>query len=365
MKRSGMVLLSLILLIATPFALAEDRCGGGDTGPKPLSDMTDGFKIDTQNIPSAGAPEEFLFWEKSNKLVYRTELSEIYAGLVPTGQAEKLTNSGLPLSRIVDEKERYLVSESSPSIFDRKYKRWINYWLDARPFRHLFWNDDKLYSISARIDQHNKQYINVYEYEVGKFKAEPVCKTIIAEPGEHYTLAEGSAYPDVFFYRVKQGSIGKEISVFRMPLKGLLLPCTMLPLGQYTREIAGPVKSVHMFPELAALAVEVDHPKRNLLWDSSTGCRYFDIGRQKPLVLNYKKPLIATWSADDGMTLVHLDKEKKANVAWGEYQNVTELTQRDVWLADDGERLFVSPAFGYTSTRWLFKMTLSDPFGSK
>ena len=360
MKFSFFSFLLSIVVLTCELGWAQNRCGGGgDSGPKPLMDISGSFSQDTKMLPSVGSPQEFVFWEKSNRLVYRNENHDVLASFQGSAfSTTRFAPSSRPLSRITDPEEHFLAAESSPTYFDKKRNRWFHFSLDARPFRHLFWNRGRLYSISARINEKNTQYINVYEYRPGDAAAQPICKTIVAENGQHFRLAEGHSFPNVYFYRESQGQSGRLISIYGMDVSFF---CKIVGISNYTREIAGPVKSVHLMPKVNGLVVEVDHPTRNLLWDNEQGCRYFNIQGRKPLILNYGKPLIATWNPEEGMTLIDLNEETKATLGWGrDYDGITELEQKDVWLANDGVRLFLTPKFSDTRDRWLFKMTLRN-----
>jgi len=336
---------------------ASTRCGGGDSGPKPLADISHTFDAQVAGIPTEGSVEQFLFSEKDNAIIYRNEFNEI-SKTVNFTSSTKLTQSGTPLSRLSGYGGRYLAAEAAPWVFDRKYSRWHNYKLDARPFRHLFFDNHSLYSMSSRIDAKNNQIFTVFRYDVGTAEAKPVGNSLISPPGQHLTMAEGHGYPYVYFYRVEQFPTTKRISFYRLDLRTFLF---LSPLSEYTRDITGPVKKAHIFSGMGAFAVEVDHPTQNLLWDHK-GCRYFN-SEGTPLVLNYNQPVVATWSDFKGLSLIYLDKEAQAHISpapiYG--HSMRGLLQEDVWLANDGKRLFLAPRFDW-GPRWLLKMTLGDNF---
>lgn len=355
------LLLALIVCARLASAIPAGRCGGGDDGPKPLADFSDIFHADVKDVPTQGAVEEFLYLEHEQSIVYRNTKRDIHK-LSSLGSTP-LTQSGQPLSRLTDEKNRYLASDAAPWVFDMKKGIWYNYQIDARPFRHLFFHGSSLYSISSRIGPDNTQYMNVYEYKVGDTAAHRICRTIEAPAGQHYILAEGHSYPEVYLYRMRPTTQGCFFVTFYSMDIGFL--CGISGLGHYTREIAGEAKSAHMFRDLKSLAVEVDHPTNNLLWDTKEGegWRYYDINGLKPYVLNFKKPVIATWDQKEGMSLIYLDAAKKTKVnkvmqTYG-YGPIEELLPQDVWMPNIGNRLLISPLFE-TGTRWMLDLTLGN-----
>lgn len=356
MKRFELAFVLFGLLSSVSWA--ANRCGGGEGGPHPLADFTSSFKADFKVLSTAGDLEEFLFINKSDMLIYRTSEKNIYK-MENFESSYKITSSSLPLGRLVHPSERYLVAEGAPWVFDLKNGVWYNYQTDARPFVHAMWNGDYLYDVSQRIDGAGSQFISVYQYKVGSSQSQKICATLESPPGHHLMMAEGHQYPHLYFYRTEKAGAGMKITFFEMNV-GLF--CHLDPVDKYTREIAGPVKSVHVFKSLGSLAVEVDHPFKNLLWDSTDGCRYFNIERLKPLVLNYDKPIIATWSPNAGMSLIYLDAKKQAKVKdlVDGGSPISELLQRDVWMANDGKRIFLSPRFPYDESRWLLRMTLEN-----
>ena len=349
--------LTFIVALNLSIAGTQNRCGGDGSGPKPLADITTTFQSEIKGIPTQGSPEEFLFSEKDNSVIYRNEFAEIMQTM-HFQSSVKLTESGKPLSRLIGGKGRYLAAEAAPWVYDRKLHRWYNYSLDARPFRHIFFNGDALYSISSRVDVGGNQIYQVFKYSIGDTKAVPVCKALIMKPGEHVTLAEGHLHPNVYFYRTFDDAEGKKIRFYTLNLGAL---CDFLSIEEYTREIAGPVKRAHIFSGMkSAFAVEVDHPEKNLLWDYK-GCRYFHT-EGRPLILNDSYPMIATWSEEKGMSLVYLEKESQAHLPpMPTGYTVRGLYQEDISMADDGVRLFLAPRFDW-GARWLLQMTLSGNY---
>lgn len=346
----------LVALNAT--AAVGTRCGGGD-GPKPLADISHTFEADIKGVPTLGDVQEFLFSERDNAILYRNERNEVLKTNVPAGPSLKLTESGLPLSRLTSYRERYIAAEAAPWVFDRKQQRWYSYKLDARPFRHLFFDGDSLYSISSKYDEQNNQTFTVYRYDVGNASAIQTCFSLQSPPGQHLTLAEGHKFPWAYLYRTDGPATSKFISFFALNVSS---NCKVQPLDGYTREISGPVKRAHVFPEIGnkTFAVEVDHPTHNLLWEHN-GCRYFHTDGEA-LVLSYRQPIIATWSDQKGMSLIYLDRESQAHLPPLPSGRLARgLLPEDVWLADDAQRLFLAPRYDY-GARWLLQMTLSDKF---
>ncbi len=357
----------LLLISSVTFADIETRCGGEGGGPKPLEDISTSFTSEANYLQVKGDVKEFLLWENIGKIIYRNASGDILQ--LKTGSENyAFAHSNQPLARVKDPMERYLASEASPSVYDTRTNRWYHYKLEARPFRHLFFdkvpltlNRYGLYSLSMRLDEKNNQYISVYEYRIGDSSAYRVCDTLKLPQGEHYTLANGHSFPYIYFYRHWQDEEQRtRLSVFSMDIGGA---CKLKPIKVYTRPIEGPVKSVEVFPFTGAFAAQVVHPTMNLLWDSKTGCRYFNVNQLKPMIPNRNLPIALTYSQEQGLVYIHLDKQQKVGLSQGigsEYEReIVSITDRDVALTDDGKGLYVTPSTEFS--RPMLKVTVPTP----
>ncbi len=345
--------LALITWASLSFAFEPSilRCGG--EGPKPMMDVTNGFNAGTRIIPTRGGIQDFVFWNKKNTLVYRDKSSRVIEQPLEGCGGGPISTSTVPLARIVDEDERYLLTEHDSWFLDtEKTNRWIHYENPSSAVEHLFWSGDSLFSISNFFTSTAPQTLRLIHYRAGESSANVICPNLKLRVEDGLHVGMGNVYPNVFMHRTRTLEEGTELSVYKLDLR----TCGMEALGTYTHLLPGHVETVYWFESLGAIAVKIDHPTMNLMWDAGpNGCRFFDIGKERPMVLNYNHPMLASWKAKEGMTLYYLNSEKRASIPLA--GAIRELAPEDVILANDGQRLFAAPRLA-DSSKILLEMKL-------
>ena len=333
----------------------QRRCGGGGSeGPKPVTDLA-GFKSDAVLVSTHGEVSDFVYWERSNRLLYRNAQQGIFVASPNTGEGAFIATSSKPLSRLIDDNERFAATEGETWALDSFSGSWFQYTGVPAP-HHVFWNAANLYSLGSVYDPSDS--LRVYRYPMATSYAKRICPRVKLAAADGYHVANGHAYPHILLYRTVDLGGAYELTLFTLNVS----TCAVKNVGTYKHLVEGKIRSVHWFPALDSVAVRVEHPRKQLLWDTGPGgCRYIEFGDRDFMVPNPRVPILATYSAKGGLSLVYLsdaDKPKEAQVL--KDVPIQAIGPRDLQLTDDGQRLLVSPVFADNS-RWLLEVRLTAP----
>jgi hypothetical protein len=258
-----------------------------------------------------------------------------------------------PISHVVDEEERYLVSEDGTEVFDRVTAHWTQFDMPVEPVEPLFWQNGSLYlSHSHRIE--GDPEVEIYRYRMGEDSAQYVCHFRALD--WEFGVAHGHHFPYIYLYQATDSPLGPMLSIYSVDVRD----CGIRAKFDFKEPIDGPVLDVWRFERLNSIAVQVDHPTKSFLWESPRFCRYFDLQRATPLVPSYDLPYVATWTKKDGISLFNLATQKKGRLLQG--MPFEPLSQDDVRLARRGDRLFLSPTVEGEEERSLLELTLSKSF---
>ncbi len=330
------------------------RCGG--VGPNPFNDISGILKYNVETVDAVGGVKEFLYQESSNALIYRNANREIRGVRSDSAgnfsQAQFFSTSIYPMSRVVDPKERFVLTEGQGWLLDTNSSDWFEFNPNAG-MQHLFWNRNKLFSYQFVPAASGDQRWDFYSYRVGDNGSKYQC-SIQSTAKVPLTMAHGHTYPLVFFFN-EVNAPGSDRQVVIYPFD--ITNCTAQTPVAYSN-VRGPVKDVYRFDSIDSTAVVVDNKDQNLLWATPKGCGYYDIKGLTPIVPNYNQPAIATFSQQDGVTLFFLNTEKRATVLKG--FPINDLKEGDLWLSDSGRKLFMSPLFDGERSRWLLDLKLAS-----
>lgn len=338
-----------LVITSTVFAATGrdmNRCGG--EGPKPFIDITGQFKYKAKVLDAHGGVSEFLLWERKNQVVYRNRFGEVRAAHLAEENSSHplLTKSFQPISPTVDENERRILGDEEGWLFRLEEHSWKKF-NGVRPLNHVFWNRGTLYSVSTQ-PGYSKNRFEIFRFRDRTQNNALVC-SFTGDAGEKVLLAEGHTFPKVFFYSTSALINGRQdLRVYSMDVRTCRVDSTLY------ENVLGPVENVYRFEARNALMVEVNHPRENLLWADETGCRYFDVDNLQPVVLNYDRPTIATWSPLSGLNLFYLDKTQKASLV--STLPIEALRPRDLRLSRNGSTLFMAPLFAGETNRWLLEV---------
>jgi len=332
--------------------------GPGD-GPHPTLDMT--ITPILQSLPIYCGVRDFILWEHSHQLIYRDDHNSLNAMDLDNGSVRAYSSMTQPISRVVDPNERVLLATGIGRFFDAFHRYWQ--WImkkQATPMHHLFWHGNTLYSIGQDKSVSGAEF-QIYQYEPGdslaKSKCSPFSVTTGGSVDTELKVAEGSTYPDVYIHKTQkveiQGSESYTLWVRHYDLE----KCELSPWYIYRNELPGLVKRVFWFDSLRSVAMSIDHPSLNLLWQTPEGIKYFDLGTsQTPMLPNPKQPVLATQDNQKGMHLIFL---ARATRLWFKTSvGFSGLTEQNIWLTDDGTKLYVAPYFGSRPYRTLISMDL-------
>ena len=335
----------------SPTAYRTSRCAPGDAGPKPFEDISSQLSHNMAIFGTQGGIQEFTLAPSNQAVFYRNDASAIYAMDIDGDSQQYITDSQFPLSSVFDSRERFLLSQGEGWGYELRSNNWIHFLQAPQPVEHLFWNRDSLgrdwvYSLSTEKTETDTIY-HFYRSAPGMQEGTEFCTV------KNLEIATGHRYPYVFFYRTVPSSKGPLLSELDLDLRS----CHVALQTDFLDPLVGPVVSMHRFDVLNSVAVQVDHPTKNLLWYRiSQGCDYFDISKLRPTIPNERLPILSTWSKDTGFSLVFLNEAKKATLF--SHRSFEDLRPRDVALTNDARQLIVSPLFNRERTRPLIRVGL-------
>jgi hypothetical protein len=325
------------------------RCGGD--GPQPFHEITSPMPKATA-LPLHGPVEEFHYWEGRNQIIYRNHRTDIFAKSLSTAWEAYLGKSQVAFSPVQDGLEEAVLLDRIPAYFFRGV--WHNFYIPVARPRHLFWERNFLFLLeNQKPTASHAQELIVHRYRMGLQSARPHCRFVVKK-GERLEEAEGAQYPYVPFYGVTTSGQGKFLTIYEMDVR----TCDVAAVGTYTEPFEADILSVHHFAMLGARAVHTNHATKSLLWDYGSGCEYYDIGQNVPLIPNYSRPIVAVFDKDKGLELMNLTSRNRA--VFFPPGQVKSLRARDIRLATHSNRLLFAPEIDVTYGRMLLEVDVKE-----
>lgn len=359
---SLMILLSSLVFIPhTPASAIQVECIGNG-GPKPL--IVSSSPRELRPIQTAGSIQEFTFWENSNLLLYRNDWNGLYDAHPDCGLPRYYGPLQDPLSRVVDSAERFLLVENQPRVRDLTLPNWYSFGAPT-PLRHLFWHKNFLYSASLITRPDHWQELQILRYKPGAQKAATVCQPLYFEKNEKVQLAEGHAYPYVYFYNTSPQNDGSHTLTMYALNIGMNLPilCGLFNLDGITWKMPAPIKNVHKFPTSQAILIEADHPEKRLWWAPKEKCGWVNTGPATVMVTNHRLPLIFLWSSGEGLSLYDLKENKSTQLLSSneiDRESIASIHPSNLFLTSDARRLYLAPLLESDGKQHLYELKLVD-----
>lgn len=350
MKTRSPVLTSLALVFLSAIALGKP-CGSD--GPIPFLNMTGSITLPVKSISSVGPIQEFTFWEKHDALVYRNQANELRISYFGSGSDIALSRLTSPLSRLVDEANRYLVTDGSAYFLDAKAGGSWTHFAKGDPEK-LFWHKDDLYLLKWVTPILGANHFEVGRYTAGEKSAKAVCN--YTPPNNvKLKLAAGHRYPDAFLYQeIPLPGGTKSLAFYRLNAT----TCDIQNIGLPTEPIEGTVLEVHRFEKMDAFAVRIDHPTKNFRWATSSRCDYLELSSAEAMIPNHDRPLLVTWDKGVGLTLYNVETLKKAEAFRS--IGIGDVIARDLWIPNRESDLLMSPKLELTQTRRMMQVDVEE-----
>lgn len=364
--------------------------GGGGGGGTPLVDISPLFPKGHTKIPVLGSVLEFFYWEANKELVYRNSKKEIYTR--PLKGSDKWQGELYSsMSRLTDAEEQYILEEQDTRFLDISQSKWHSFSTKYPLSHHLFWakenSVDVLYSLSdvyscggdKPVDRsHCSQTLVIYRYGPGS-KVPSSCN-LHSLPGETFSIGRGQSYPNLFIYKSNPDPKGgTNVFLYSVDVRkatgtsGVVPNCQLTPLFPPTIGssvwIPGKPEAVYMLPaqngivqKYASFVVKTDDTTDNVLWFHRKSsfdplkCQAFNFNGREPMVLPSSKSLLATWTKDEGTTIVFPEKKESARLFKSMYAD--KVQEDDFWLADNGS-LFVTAPEGPGKDRQIYFTDIS------
>ncbi len=332
------LLLGATLLI--PAAVLGKPCGSD--GPIPFINMTGAITLPVKSIQSVGAVQEFAYWETQDALVYRNDKNMLRVSYFGSGADTPLAKLPFPLSKLVDPTERFLTTDIGSYFFNASTAGPLIKYSSSRDATKLYWQGSTLHLIEYQTPFLGYPYFEVSTYYAGDKSAKSQC-TYQPPAGTKLFLADGHAYPDVYFYQVVPLAANQKVIAF---YKMNVHTCALSVMGLPTEPILGNITGVHRFPTVDAFAVRTDDRVKNLRWEMSGRCEYLAIGREEIMIPNHDRPLAVTWTPNQGLSLYNLETKIKADAFRGGRGlgfDIGDIVSEDLWIPRHASDLLLSP----------------------
>lgn len=337
-------LVTSVLVSLTAHA-AELRCAGSDGGT-PFVNITQDVKARQSLIPTHGMIKDFLFQEKQNQLVYRNLNNQLRSRpLDKNGKNDKLLNyANAKLSRVVDENSSKVLSAQATYYLDASVPgdSWYYYAGPSQVIRHLFWNQDTIYSLENSWSGYGRHYFQFLSHN-SRGSLRHYCYTQLGL-GKNLGIAQQSNFPYIYFHTFKPGLLGNKFVVYRIAVNrvGYDHPCPVEEVTSYSESQIGSIKAFYQLniDGVDALAFHLADPKRTLFWDKPGECAYYNLKGRTPIFLSSKQPIFASWANGQGLTLHNL--KDQTEVSFFKKISVPSFGRENIWLSDDGRKVFTA-----------------------
>lgn len=353
----------LILLLIAPYlanGVSNFRCAGGEGGT-PFSDISNIYKYSKAIVPTQRMVKEYVYLENKNEIVYRNDQNVLHSLNLTDNKDRAIKEMQATLGRVVDPLEKFITTAFGPWILDitKDEPMWMQFPVPRPIVKHLFWKENVLYSYLASQVGTKKQTFTFSMYEAGRTMTQS-C-TINAKVGETYRIGNGHEYPFFYLYRIARTYKGNMLTQYRVRLNEMFTDakCQLEDKGTYPEPLPGDVKSVTHYPKYDAFAVSINHPRKNLLWDTPTECTFFDLHGRDPIILNNQHPIVATRTVDHGLGLHFLDSSKEVRILQANLPQA--ITEDNLWLSKDANKLFVAVQPANYENKVILKLDLPDP----
>jgi hypothetical protein len=336
-----------------------DRCGG--EGPTPLN--VEVHSITAPVKTRGNVVQEFEVWENHGSVVYRNDNNDFYEVSVDNGAYNKITNFAQPLTHFADPQERYLVTDIGNWFYDAlSGRQWIQFDKTIPQMEYVFWNQNDLYGIASTYDLAGQQLVHLTRYHAGDDYVVPLCAGLSFDEGQGFAMAKGHVFPYIYLYQTVPQNDGT--TLFQLYTLNVL-NCDVLPVDGFSHIIQGRVEMVYHYAKQNAIAVKIDDPVKNLMWNvGAQSCQFFNIDNVAPIFLNPNMPVVATWSQfTPGVTLYDFSSaatQVRSTTVLDQGSPFAHVGQNDMYLTGDGQYVYVKPTVGRgrNATSTIYRLSL-------
>ncbi len=352
-------ILSILFAVNVIFAsqIKMAACPGEGPGPLMLHDISSEIPR-PEMLNTIGNVKDFVVTEANASIYYRNEASRVYQMDIDTHDNALLTHSHSPLSKVIDDEGRYLMTQQSNFLFDMfNVQMGWNYIgvPDQGSITPLYWKRfllpkkrDVFFEVANWRDRATgKQRITIYSFDQGQWHANH-CN--LGNIQGTIKLGEGHFAPNVFLYETINSGENTKLKLYNINIAGPTFTCKLDLAYEYVHIIPGHVRSVSQFEGSKMFAVRTTDKERNLIWtnkEDGKGCRYFNFAERESFVVSSKQPVIAAWGKYDGLSLIYPNEEKRATILPGSEYN--PMKKDHMWLSDEGDRLISALPTDYDS----------------
>ena len=345
------IFVCLIFSVFSPVlaSVPHNRCGS--EGPHPFMDLSGSVKSVPKVVATKSAVQEFLHSNYYQGFVYRDTRSRLWAQNGPTVDGDLyLGRLSHPLSSVTDDSGRFVTTDDSNWFLNLGTGSfWTKIFARDQDRQPLFWQGRFQYSVH-REETATGPNFRFYRYFAGLPVANPVCNITTTHQG--YYLGEGHTYPNVIMYETRSTATGRMLAVQSVNL----LTCQVSVVVSYGADLPGEVRQVSYFDALKSYAIEVDHPVKNLLWDTPQGCRYYNVGGGRAVFPDFDYPYLTIWTPANGVYLMQLNARQSLQLLKGGETGPFERSH--TWFDPKSKQLYLAPELDGNGGRAILEFSL-------
>lgn len=292
-------------------------------------------------VKTGNLVKDFLIWENASKMVYHSEVGDVRSYDLKNSSEQFIDYPiKTSLSQVTDPEERFLLEEHGGRMKDTwKSSGWKTIYPPGyRILQHAFWNQRKLYSV-FQPHTFDRSFLGVFSYDANTSTGRSCYVGVKA--GETLEIAEGHQYPYIYFYKQTPVNDGFHLETYRVnvsqPLNKI---CSLQKIQGYLDPIPGRVLKFSHYPAIGGNIMQIDHPKKKLLWDRGVKeCFFYNTQDRNIYPLMSNMPVVATWKPGEGLGILNA-QSSRATLLKGVGQ--LPIFGKNLWLTKNAQTLYVA-----------------------
>ncbi len=358
-------LLNLFILLISMQSIADVECkGGGDSGT-PFVDISKEFNVNAKLVKTPGLIKDFIVRENTAELVYRTEDNDVWRAT--SKSIDFISHMQTAFSKILDPWNSYIISKSTPWVLSTYNKRWYPLGNKEKRGQDLYWEGSRVFSVET--PDYSKQTIwyNIQHVNGGTQRLS--CSLSFPKDVEVHVGNSGHTYPYLFLYTTQEFPEGTKVVKYALRLEakkkiiGEIPRCELTSLNAYKNLMPGKVKALYHFGNLedtsgSAWLMDIENPKKRLLWSFREQCTYFNAPISKIMIPNPQVPVVAMQREEGGIKLFYPWVEKSVDIL--EKMVTRPISGDNIYLTRDRKNLYVAAQPENENARLLFKVALDQ-----
>ncbi len=328
-------------------SLSRKFCGGD--GPLPFTKVNNTF-FEFKEEKNSLSIKDFIFLENTKTMIARTESHELWLFPFDSNDTKFLNYSNLPISKIYDPDERYIMTNEGGWLLDLKNSQhWSKLVVYKKPLEPIYWMSQKLYLMNVTTNTFSKN-LNIFIYNPSKSLIHRKC-SIKHKYSKNLRLMKGGEYPYAGLYDFKIGN-KNVITFFKLNIE----TCALKTVGSYTEAFDGKIID-SMFFESNYFWI-IGEPDKVIIKFNKDDCSYFQYEGESAFFLNNFSPIIMETTIKKGFSVMNVSEKLKAQIP---IDSIERLTPYNTWLSQN-KILLLAPKFESSGQRKLLSINIESLF---